>query len=265
MILTLKSNVCQKCIKYVSNSILTQIWHLKTYLLKTKIKEVSKLCQIGLFPVKMHISKLCQQGCKSEKSKFPENVLIRSTSRSFNNTKFHKIKEFSLKFPEFGKFPENLLPVSNIDLEFVLPIWICQICESWLYFQYLTLILQHSSPSEVVILRIITKDVGRKKIVSLVHKMGLSSDDIDQITKDHGQDFNKRLFTLNAMIKWRETEGASFEELMAIMDENGMTRNADILDEELVSDKRKYWFSGTILWICKNCCDLQQFFWKIKI
>lgn len=91
----------------------------------------------------------------------------------------------------------------------------------------------------MVILRIVTKDASRKKIVSLVHKLGLSADDIEQITKDHGQDFNKRLYLLNAMIKWREMDGASFETLMQIMDENGMIRNADILDEELVSDKRE--------------------------
>lgn len=76
-----------------------------------------------------------------------------------------------------------------------------------------------------------------------MHKLGLTADDIEQITKDHGQDFNKRLYLLNAMVKWREMEGASFETLMQIMDENGMTRNADILDEELVCDKREFCFS----------------------
>ena len=48
---------------------------------------------------------------------------------------------------------------------------------------------------------------------------------------------------LNALVQWRDSDGegtgARFDELMDHMDTVGLRLNADILDEELVKDKRK--------------------------
>ncbi len=45
-----------------------------------------------------------------KKSKFPENVLKKQHFLFFYTTQIPEIKAFSVKFPEFGKFPENLQP-----------------------------------------------------------------------------------------------------------------------------------------------------------
>ena len=91
--------------------------------------------------------------------------------------------------------------------------------------------------SPVVLLRIISKDASRETIYRLVRRLGLTEEQIDSITKEHGQDFNKKLFLLNSLVVWRDSdgkgEGARFEDLMYKMEEVGLRLNADILDEEL--------------------------------
>ncbi|XP_071808299.1 uncharacterized protein [Asterias amurensis] len=95
---------------------------------------------------------------------------------------------------------------------------------------------------DVVLLRIITKDASRDTIYRLVRTLGLTEEQIEGITREHGQDFNKKMFMLNALVQWRDSDGeetgARFDELMDHMDTVGLRLNADILDEELVKDKR---------------------------
>ncbi|XP_022098067.1 uncharacterized protein LOC110983050 [Acanthaster planci] len=95
---------------------------------------------------------------------------------------------------------------------------------------------------DVVLLRIISKDASRETIYRLVRRLGLTEEQIDGFTREHGQDFNKKLFLLNSLVAWRDSdgkgEGARFEDLMYKMEEVGLRLNADILDEELVKDKR---------------------------
>ncbi|XP_033113928.1 uncharacterized protein LOC117114378 isoform X2 [Anneissia japonica] len=97
---------------------------------------------------------------------------------------------------------------------------------------------------DVVILRIITKDASRERIFSLVKSLGVCQEDVDAITRDFGFDFNKRMFLLNCLVKWRgkvnPPEDATFENLLLIMrsKEIGLKLNAHILDEELLSHKR---------------------------
>lgn len=95
----------------------------------------------------------------------------------------------------------------------------------------------------VDVLRIATKDVDRETILKVAMSLGLTDDDIESILSENGQDFNKRIFFLNTLVKWRDTENpelrATFENLISVMKSNGLWTTASILNETLLSDKRK--------------------------
>ncbi|XP_063969252.1 uncharacterized protein LOC129282178 [Lytechinus pictus] len=96
---------------------------------------------------------------------------------------------------------------------------------------------------DIVMLRTVTKDMSREKICALVDRFGLTDDEKREITREYGLDFNKRLYLLNALVKWKEKGGdedsrASYENLMAHMEDLGFEQNPAILDEVLIDDKR---------------------------
>ncbi|XP_071495899.1 uncharacterized protein [Diadema antillarum] len=104
---------------------------------------------------------------------------------------------------------------------------------------------------DVVVLRTVTKDISREKIVTLVKRFGLTDDELTEITRGYGLDFNKRLFLLNALVKWKEKGGdedsrSSYENLMAHMEDIGFGQNPAILDEHLINDKRLRFVSTLI-------------------
>ncbi|PIK41818.1 hypothetical protein BSL78_21331 [Apostichopus japonicus] len=59
---------------------------------------------------------------------------------------------------------------------------------------------------------------------------------------EYGQDFNKRIFFLNTLVKWRNMTDAdlraTFENLIAVMKSNQLGTTASIMNEMLLSDKR---------------------------
>ena len=108
-------------------------------------------------------------------------------------------------------------------------------------------------------LRTVTKDISREKICALVDRFGLTDDEKREITREYGLDFNKRLFLLNSLVKWKDKGGdedsrASFENLMAHMEDLKFGQNPAILDEELINDKRNP--------MSRTCSD---YCWEIRL
>ncbi|PIK61846.1 hypothetical protein BSL78_01177 [Apostichopus japonicus] len=63
---------------------------------------------------------------------------------------------------------------------------------------------------DVDILRIATKDVDRETIMRVTKSLGLTDEDIEAILLEYGQDFNKRIFFLNTLVKMAEYGGRRF-------------------------------------------------------
>lgn len=79
----------------------------------------------------------------------------------------------------------------------------------------------------------------------VTRSLGLTDEDIETILLEYGQDFNKRIFFLNTLVKWRNMTDAdlraTFENLIAVMKSNQLGTTASIMNEMLLSDKRKYY------------------------